>query len=328
MKKVVVTGGAGFIGSHTVEKLLSEGHQVVAIDNCSTGRLENIEHLKGNRNLRVLVADINDEGATDTAYVGADWVIHLAAIADVVPSIEKPMDYHRSNVSGTVTVLEMARKHGIKKLIYAASSSCYGIPKVYPTPEESPLQPQYPYALTKCLGEQYVMHYSQIYKIPAISLRFFNVYGPRSRTSGTYGAVFGVFLSQKLRGQPFTVIGDGKQSRDFTYVSDVVDAVLTSAESNVSGEIFNVGSSNHYSVNRLVELLGGETTFIPRRPGEPDITFADIRKITHVLGWKPKISFEEGVGRMVAQIKYWEMAPVWTPQSIEKATESWFRYLG
>jgi UDP-glucose 4-epimerase len=160
-------------------------------------------------------------------------------------------------------------------------------------------------------------------------MRFFNVYGPRSRTSGTYGAVFGVFLSQKIHGKPYTVVGDGNQTRDFTYVTDVVDACYTVALNNdVAGQVFNVGSGNTYSVNLLVKLLGGPVVYIPKRPGEPDCTFADITKIQKVLKWKPKISFEEGVAKMIENIDYWKHAPVWDPSSIAEATKDWFKYLG
>lgn len=327
-KTAVVTGGAGFIGSHMVDRLLREGFQVTVIDNFSTGRPQNLDHVKENPNLSVIEADINDRVRTQAAYQDADWVIHLAALADIVPSIEMPDDYYHANVTGTFNVLELSKKAGVKKFVYAASSSCYGIPDEYPTAETAEIRPQYPYALTKYLGEQTVLHWGQVYRLPVTSLRLFNVYGPRSRTSGTYGAVFGVFLAQKLNGQPFTVVGDGNQSRDFTFVTDVVDAFYTAASSDENNQVFNVGSDNHYTVNRLVELLGGEITYIPKRPGEPDKTFADIRKIKSILGWKPAVRFEEGVAEMLKHIDYWKEAPVWTPQSIETATKSWFKYLG
>jgi UDP-glucose 4-epimerase len=212
--------------------------------------------------------------------------------------------------------------------VYAASSSCYGIPDRYPTAESAEPRPQYPYALTKYVGEQYALHWAHLYKMPVVSLRFFNVYGPRSRTSGAYGAVFGVFLAQKLAGRPFTVVGDGTQTRDFTFVTDVADAVVTAAASDASAEVFNVGSGGTYSVNRLVELLGGDKVHIPKRPGEPDCTLADIGKIQRVLGWRPKVSLEQGVAEMLRQIDAWRTAPVWTPESIASATRDWFRYLG
>ncbi len=327
-KNCLVTGGAGFIGSHLCERLLNDGHNVTVIDNCSTGRLENLDHLKDSDRLSVHVLDINDTANTAPLFDGIDRVFHLAALADIVPSIEQPLQYHRANVDGTVAVLEAARAAGVARFVYAASSSCYGIPDVYPTPESAPPRPQYPYALTKFLGEHYVMHWAQLYHMPCVSLRLFNVYGPRSRTSGTYGAVFGVFLAQKLAGKPYTIVGDGTQTRDFTFVSDVADAFVTAAESDVSGEIMNVGSDNTYSVNRLIELLGGEFTYIPKRPGEPDCTFADTSRIKALLGWHPKVSFEEGVAKMIENIDYWRQAPVWTTETIADATASWFKYLG
>lgn len=327
-QKVLVTGGAGFIGSHVVELLLQKGYGVVAIDNCSVGRVENLKGVMNHPHFRFIQADINDKEKTAAAYQECPWVIHLAALADIVPSIERPREYHFANVDGTLTVLELAKAAGTKRFVYAASSSCYGIPDEYPTKETAPARPQYPYALTKYVGEQYVMHWAQVYKLPAVSLRFFNVYGPRVRTSGTYGAVFGVFLAQKINNKPYTVVGDGTQSRDFTYVTDVADAIVTAAESQVVGEIMNVGSGNHYSVNLLTKLLGGEVTYIPKRPGEPEITFADISKIQRLLGWKPKVTIEKGVEEMLKNIDYWRQAPLWTPDTITKATETWFKYLG
>jgi len=326
--RVLVTGGCGFIGSHMVDQLLREGNQVVILDNCSTGRLENLEHQKNNQSLSIHICDISEFESIEKYFEGVEKVFHIAALADIVPSIQNPQKYHRSNVDGTINVLEASRKHQVKRFIYAASSSCYGIPNQYPTPEETPIDPQYPYALTKYLGEEYVMHWHKIYQLPVTSMRFFNVYGPRSRTSGTYGAVFGVFLAQKLAGKPYTIVGDGEQTRDFTYVTDVVDACIAASNcEDAIGEIFNVGSNDHYSVNRLVELLAGEKTYIPKRPGEPDCTFADTTKIRRVVGWEPKVSLEEGVQNMLDNIDYWREAPVWDEKSIENATKDWFKYL-
>lgn len=326
-KKVIVTGGAGFIGSHLVEKLLALGHQVTVIDNLSSGRIENLEHLSKN-NLEFIQKDIANFSAIVPHFKNVEQVYHLAALADIVPSIEKPLNYHHSNVAGTVSCLEASRLGGVKRFVYAASSSCYGLPAIFPTPETAEIRPMYPYALTKNLGEQYVMHWHKIYKLPALSLRFFNVYGPRTRTSGTYGAVFGVFLAQKIHQKPYTVVGDGTQTRDFTYVTDIADALVTAAESVISGEIFNVGSGNTYSINELVEKLGGDVVYLPKRPGEPDCTFADISKIRKQLSWNPKISFAQGVEKMLENIDYWKDAPVWDQQSIQTATTDWFKYLG
>ena len=326
--RTLITGGAGFIGSHLAELLIAKGHEVIVVDNLLSGRLKNLQSVAGHAGFKFIQADIRDMASLQPLFEGVGWVFHLAGLADIVPSIEMPAQYYSTNVTGTFNVLESARQCGVKRFIYAASSSSYGIPDVYPTPESSPIKPQYPYALTKYMGEELVLHWANVYKLPAISLRLFNVYGTRSRTSGVYGAVFGVFLAQKLNGRPFTVVGDGTQTRDFTYVTDVAEAFLCAAESAISGEAMNVGSGNHYSVNRLVELLGGHIEYIPKRPGEPDCTFGDVSKIQRLLGWKAGVTFEEGVSRMLERINDWKDAPVWNPASIDQATSSWFKYLG
>ena len=244
----IVTGGAGFIGSHLVDRLLEEGYRVRVIDDYSTGRPQNLAHLSGLEGLELVEADVADHAAILPLFEGVDRVFHLAALADIIPSIQRPLDYYRANVDGTASVLEASRLHGAGRFVYAASSSCYGIPDSYPTDEESPVRPLYPYALTKYLGEQTALHWYASYGLPVVSLRLFNVYGPRSRTSGTYGAVFGVFLAQKMAGEPFTVVGDGTQTRDFTFVTDVVESLVLAADSPVSGEVMNVGSGKPSSV--------------------------------------------------------------------------------
>lgn len=326
MTSAVVTGGAGFIGSHLVDALLERHLDVTVIDNFSTGRPENLQHVAPDIDL--VQADIAHGGDWQATVSSADLVFHLAALADIVPSIRRPRDYFQANVNGTFNVLEAAREGAPKRLVYAASSSCYGIPDSFPTSENAPIRPQYPYALTKWLGEELVMHYHQVYKLPTISLRLFNVYGPRSRTSGTYGAVFGVFLAQKLAGEPFTVVGDGTQTRDFTFVTDVAEAFVTAALSSRSGVRLNVGSGSTVSINHLCELLGGAVTFIPKRPGEPDCTFADVVQIKRELDWSARVNIERGVSEVLRHIDYWRTAPVWTPASIATATADWFKYLG
>ena len=325
--RALVTGGAGFIGSHLAERLLAEGHQVAVLDNLAAGRLKNLSHLRDREGLSVHRADVADLDSIRPFFEGVDWVFHLAALADIVPSIVSPLAYHRANVGGTVSVLEASRAVKVRRFIYAASSSCYGLPKILPTPETAEIQPQYPYALTKYVGEQYVLHWGRVYGLPVLSLRLFNVYGPRSRTSGAYGAVFGVFLAQKLHGEPFTVVGDGTQSRDFTFVSDVVEAMVMAARSDLRQEALNVGSGKTSAVNRLVELLGGQVVHVPKRPGEPDRTHADISRIQKLLGWQPRVSFEDGVTVMLDNIEYWREAPLWTPETIAEATRAWFQHL-
>ena len=326
--KAIVTGGAGFIGSHMVDLLVKNNYEVVVLDNLVNGRLENIEHHNGK--VEFIRVDIGDyEASLDEYFVNVDYVFHYAALADIVPSINNPIKYHKANVDGTIRVLEASRKSkNLKKFVYAASSSCYGIPDVYPTPENSPILPEYPYAHTKTVAEQYVMHWGQLYNMPVVSMRFFNVYGVRHRTSGTYGAVFGVFLAQLLNDKPLTIVGDGEQTRDFTYVTDIVDACFLASQSEITQEIFNVGSDNTYSINHLADLLGGERIYIPKRPGEPDCTYADISKIKSTLGWTPKVSFEVGVKIMLENIEQWREAPVWDEKKIEVATKDWFEYLG
>ena len=324
--KSLVTGGAGFIGSHLVDALLSKGDDITVLDNFSTGRPENLSHVKDE--IELVEADLSLYGTWTKYFKGVDRVFHLAALADIVPSIENPDTYYQANVTGTFNVMKACKKFNVGKVVYSASSSCYGIPDVVPTPESAEIRPQYPYALTKFLGEQIVLHWSHVYGVPSVSTRLFNVYGPRSRTSGTYGAVFGVFLAQKLNKKPFTVVGDGTQTRDFTYVEDVTSALLTASESNLKGEIINIGSDNTYSVNQVVALLGGEVVFIPKRPGEPDCTWADISKVKKLLKWSPTVSIEQGIKNLLDNIDYWSEAPVWDANSISIATKKWFEYLG
>ena len=322
----LVTGGAGFIGSHMVDLLLESRFRVHVIDNLCGGCEANFAHHSSNPDFVFEKGDIRDLTPGNPFFAGARYVFHLAGTGDIVPSIEMPAEYMAVNVQGTVRVLECARAASVEKLVYAASSSCYGLADV-PTDEDHPIRPQYPYALSKNQGEQACFHWHQVYKLPVNAIRIFNAYGTRSRTSGAYGAVFGVFLRQKLAGKPFTVVGDGTQRRDFLYVSDVAEAFMAAAETSMVGQVWNLGAGQPQSVNRLVTLLGGEKIFIPKRPGEPDCTWADISKITRELGWQPKVSFEEGVQRILAQIDYWREAPLWEPESIARATKTWFETL-
>ncbi|MBD22683.1 MAG: NAD-dependent dehydratase [Alphaproteobacteria bacterium] len=327
MNRTLVTGCAGFIGSHLCNALLKKGYHVFGIDNLSNGKLSNIEAFRNKKKFQFFKIDINEK-KIDQILNNVDIIFHLAALADIVPSIKNPELYFNSNVNGTFNLVRSCEKKNIKKIVFAASSSCYGIPKKYPTSENSPILPQYPYALTKRLGEQIIFHFGNLYKIPVVSLRLFNVYGPRARTFGTYGAVFGVFMAQKLAKKPFTVVGDGKQTRDFTYVDDVVNAFIEMTDNKIKNEIFNVGSGQTYSVNNLVKLLGNNKVVnIPKRPGEPDCTFADISKILKKTKWKPKISLEDGVKKLMKSINEFKDAPVWDPVSIANETKDWFKYL-
>ncbi len=326
-KIALVTGGAGFIGSHMVDLLRGKGYRVRVIDNLVGGRESNLAHHADSGMVDLDRRDIRSVDPEDALFSGVSYIFHFAGIGDIVPSIDRPIDYMDVSVMGTVRMLEGARHAKAKKFVYAASSTCYGLADV-PTREDHPIDPKYPYALSKYQGERAAMHWNQVYGLPVNSVRIFNAYGTRSRTTGAYGAVFGVFLRQKLANTPFTVVGDGNQKRDFLYATDVARGFWAAADTEHAGQAYNLGAGNPQSVNRLVELLGGEKTHIPKRPGEPDCTWADITKITTELGWRPEISFEEGVAKIVAQIDHWRDAPLWTPESIQQATSSWFRYLG
>ncbi len=322
----VITGGAGFLGSHMVDLLLSSGFEVRVIDNFVGGRESNLAHHEGNHSLSVENADIRSLQVDSPIFRGARFVFHFAGIGDIVPSIQRPTEYMSVNVQGTVNVLECARQAGVEKVVYAASSSCYGLASV-PTREDHSISPQYPYALSKWQGEETLLHWHQVYGLPVNSIRIFNAYGIRSRTTGAYGAVFGVFLKQKLSGKPFTVVGSGEQTRDFVYATDVARAFLLAAETGRDGEVYNVGAGHPQSVNTLIGLLGGDVVHIEKRPGEPDCTWADIDKIGNELGWHPRVSFPEGVARILDRIEDWRDAPLWDPNSIAAATRDWFTAL-
>jgi UDP-glucose 4-epimerase len=326
-KLAVVTGAAGFIGSHMVDLLLERGYRVHALDNLSTGRLSNLSQHRHETHLVFEAGDVRQIKAADALFHGASYVFHFAGVGDIVPSIDRPMDYLSVNVMGTVACLEAARHAGVSKFVYAASSSCYGLATEVPTTELAEIRTEYPYALSKYMGEEAVLHWGKVYHLPVVALRIFNAFGLRSRTTGAYGAVFGVFLAQKLAGKPLTVVGDGTQRRDFVYVTDVARAFLAAAETDRRQEIYNLGTGNPQSVNRLVELVGGPVVHVPKRPGEPDCTWADTRKIHSHLGWKAMVPFEDGVGLMLRNIDLWRDAPVWDPQSIQAATQTWFAML-
>ena len=326
-KRVLITGGAGFIGSHTVDSFLKKDFNVRVIDNLVGGNLKNIEHLKNNKNFQFEKQDILRLDKVKKFISECEYVVHFAGIGDIVPSIKYPKKYFENNVLGTVKLLDILNPKKIKKFVYAASSSCYGKAKT-PTDENHLINPLYPYALSKYQGEQIALHWHKVYKFPVNSIRIFNAYGTRSRTTGAYGAVFGVFLKQLIAKQPLTVVGDGSQRRDFLYVSDVAEAFYLATATKITGSIWNLGSGNPQSVKKLVQLLNPKKIiFIPKRPGEPNITYANIKKIQKDLNWKPAIPFEEGVSKILDNIEYWRNAPLWNKSNIAKETKLWFKYL-
>lgn len=320
-----MTGGAGFIGSHLVELLVEDGFEVSVIDNLSVGKASNLRNVE--RQITFTEADVRSREVRD-CFKGVECVIHLAALADIVPSIEKPEEYLDVNIQGTMKTLENMRAHGVKRIIYAASSSCYGIPDKYPTDENHPVSPEYPYALSKYIGELVVLHWIKVYGMSGLSLRLFNVFGNRARTKGTYGAVLGVFMGQLLANLPLTIVGDGSQVRDFIYVKDVARAFRLAALSNKTNQIYNVGSGRPISVKYLADRLSKNQIFIPKRPGEPDITHANIQKIGKELGWTPQYEFLQGLNESISDQESWKDSPAWTVEGIEKATSAWFHNLG
>jgi len=292
MKRAIVTGGAGFIGSHLVELLLSNGWAVTVVDNLCTGDRQNIP--PGANWIEVDVATAPPDCCGLGRY---DALFHLAGLAAIGPSMQRPADYMRTNVQGTVQMLEVARRVGAK-VVYAASSCCYGRPTQLPTSETAFTHLDHPYALSKQMGEDAAFHWGRVFGVPVVSLRMFDVYGPRIRAGA-----FPVFLRQKIKGEPFTVVGNGEQTRDFVHVRDVARAYLLAAESDVRDDVFNVGFGRETTINRLLDLLGGaERVTLPERPWEPTRHWADIRKIQRVLGWEPEVRIEDGIAALVAEL--------------------------
>ncbi len=299
MKKAIVTGGAGFIGSHVVEGLVAKGYEVHVIDNLSGGKKENVHpeaifHHKDIRNLD----DIKP------IFKGVDYVFHLAALPRVQYSIENPQETNDVNVGGMLNVLIAAKEGGVKKVVYSASSSAYGDQPVMPLREDMSANPKSPYGLQKYIGELYARVFSMVYGLPTVSLRYFNVYGPRFDAEGAYALVIGKFLKQKNEGKPMTITGDGKQTRDFTHVRDVTQANILAAESPKvgKGEVINIGAGKNQSINAIAELIGGKVEYIPARL-EPHDTLADNSKARELLGWVPQVSIEEGIKELVQASK-------------------------
>lgn len=297
--RCLVTGGAGFIGSNLVDKLIDDGHEVVVIDNLSTGKKENI-------NPKALFYERDLTLQNDwLMYRGVDVVFHMACLARVQPSIENPQLYHDKNVNGLVNVLEACRKHNVKRIVFSSSSSIYGDAEQVPTTENCRLNPMSPYALHKLIGEQYCKLYSELYGIDSVSLRYFNVYGNRQPTEGAYCLVMGVFAGQMLKGAPMTIRGDGNQRRDFTYVGDVVDANIKCMEypstSEFRGEVFNIGNGDNLSVSDIADLMGGSRVHVDPVI-EPRETLANYDKVNNLLGWSPKGNLQKWLPKWKEEI--------------------------
>jgi len=293
MKKVVVTGGAGFIGSNLVDSLIERGCDVIIIDNLSTGKLENI-----NNKAKFIENDLSSANPDHLVSIldGVDIVFHLAALARVQPSIDDPMPYNAANVTATLNILFAANKAGVKRLVYSASSSCYGDATKMPQLETDAINPLSPYGLQKYIGELYCRLFSQIYTLDTVSLRYFNVYGERMALSGAYCLVTGIFARQMQEGKDLTITNDGKQRRDFTYVGDVVDANILAAThaSNLNGQSFNIGTGVNTSINEVADLFGGNKIYGEKRL-EPFETLADNTKAKDLLKWIPRGNLSEWI---------------------------------
>src|SRR5215469_11031517 len=290
-RNVLVTGGAGFIGSHLVEALVESGCAVRVLDNFSTGRHDNMA-----ADAEVINADIRDLGAISSAFRGVDCVFHTAALARVPLSIEKPMETHLVNVDGTLNVLLAARAAGVRRVVFSGSSSVYGEQQRLPLHEDMMPNPLSPYALQKLTGEQYTRLFGRLYGIETLTLRYFNVFGPRMSMAGAYATVIGAFLQARRAGMPLTIYGDGEQTRDFTHVRDVVRANLLAMDAEIAdGRAVNIGQGRAVSVNWIAQQIGGAIVQLPPRPGEPRHTLADCSSAEQVLGWVAQVSTEDGL---------------------------------
>ena len=292
--KCIVVGGAGFIGSNLVDRLIDDGHEVVVIDNLSTGKKENV-----NKNARFYKADITFN-SNWPMFKDIDVVFHLAAKARVQPSIEDPVSFDKVNVNGLLNMLHTCVKYKVKRFVYSSSSSVYGNVEEFPTSEETSLNPMSPYALQKLIGEQYCSLFSELYGLETVCLRYFNAYGERQLLEGAYCLVMGKFIQQRLKGESMTIRGDGEQRRDFTYVGDVVDANVKAGFNakipifECKGDVFNIGNGDNRSVNQIADMIGGDRVNV-EPVIEPKETLADNEKAYRVLGWKPTMKIEDWI---------------------------------
>tara|TARA_Y100000593_G_scaffold220_1_gene471 strand:- start:6816 stop:7871 length:1056 start_codon:yes stop_codon:yes gene_type:complete len=294
--RCLVTGGAGFIGSHIVDRLVEDGHEVIVFDNLSTGKQENI-----NKKAKLFLIDVSNETLfqsdnMEKIMTGVDVIFHLAAFPRVEPSIEQPIHAHNMNVNGTLNMLDVCRRYGVKRFVFTSSSAVYGEAKV-PTHEGMETNPMSPYALHKLIGEQYCQLFSKLYDLSTVCLRYSNAYGEGQPTEGAYCNVMGIFEQQKAKGEKLTIVGDGEQRRDFIYVGDIVEANIQTAfyDGPLRGATLNIGSGKNYSVNQIAEWIGGETTNIPPRI-EPKETLLDSTQMMECFDWQPTMDLEKWIG--------------------------------
>ncbi len=306
MKKVIVTGGAGFIGSHLTELLLSRGYHVIIIDDFSTGKMANIEPLLKSMKVDFIQGSITELPLLQNLFQGVDFVFHQAALSSVPRSIEDPLSTNKVNITGTLNVLLAARDNNVKKVIYASSSSVYGNTPTLPKREDMVSNPQSPYALTKLVGEYYCRVFHQIYDLPTICLRYFNVYGPRQDSDSQYAAVIPIFIARLSQNKPPIIYGDGKQTRDFTFVKDVIQANIIGAESDACG-VFNIGRGENSTLNDLAktitDLMGKDlqSEYQPPRVGDVRDSLADISR-ARAIGYEPQYSLDKGLRETIKRL--------------------------
>lgn len=329
MIKVFITGVAGQLGSQLAEDCLKKGWLVVGFDNLSTGSTDNLNLFTIKHSDFTLVTNHNN-----IPFLKYDYVFHCAALANIVDSIKEPFNYYINNVSLTMNFLEFFRAIGCKKFIYCASSSCYGDSPPLPTDENAPIDCKYPYALSKYMGEELVLHYGEIYNMPVISFRIFNIYSPYIKSGKGYGSVIKTFARSYLEifkdKKPLIMIGSGMQNRDFLHVKDCSRALIMGAESDIKNEVFNLGANEPHSINYLIKLMFGDDyprTSMEPRPGEPNTTWADTEKIQEALGWKPEISFEQGIAEVIENIENYRGFPYFDEVGYKKVHEEWNKYI-
>lgn len=295
MSKLIVTGGAGFIGSHLTDKLIALGHEVAVVDNLMLGKKEFV-----NKKAKFHKVDIRDGKKLKKIFAGAEAVFHFAADPRLQVSVEDPATTHEINVTGTLNVLLAAKANNLKKVIFSSSCAVYGDQSVLPIKESAATKPMSPYGLHKLMGEEYCRLFSSLYNLSTVCLRYFNVFGPRKLATGSYPMVIPVFLDQRKKGQKLTVVGDGTNTRDYVHVSDVVEANIAAWNQNkvTDGSPINIGSGRQTSVNEIAALIGGETVSVPPRLGEMRFIEADISLAKSVLGWSPKVKIETGVAEL------------------------------
>ena len=317
MSQYLVTGGAGFIGSHLAEELVRRGHRVRVLDNLSTGKRRNLEHIPG---IDFIEGDLADPDACTRAVQGVDYVLHQAAIPSVPRSVKDPVTSNRSNIDGSLNILVAARDAGVRRLVYAGSSSAYGDTPTLPKREDMPTSPLSPYALQKLVAEQYCQMFTRLYGLETVTIRYFNVFGPRQDPSSPYSGVISLFSTALLEGRRPTIYGDGEQTRDFTYIANVVDGVLRACEAPAaSGEVINVATGGRISLNTLLQTMNTlvGTDIVPiyaeARAGDVRDSQADISKAKALLGYEPSISLEEGLRRTLDWAR--TEAPLTAPRS-------------